>query len=81
MRYFTFKENDKELAIVDLSGLSWAEMNIPDSTIEIGLYQATDQFIKFSNDTILSKEFLRLTTAIQSYDDSSTVIIPIELDD
>jgi len=65
---FKFKDCDREIAAVDLEGVSGAVMDIAHQEIEVITYNTPISIkVPFENQTDLFHEFLRLCVALESY--------------
>ena len=71
MKYFIFHNttDDTQDAIVDLSSISSAQLDITDYTITIGFYNAPAIVVDFCTEVNTISEFLRLTSEMTMYAD------------
>jgi len=75
-----FKEDDRELAIVDVRFITDALIDTISPHIELGVSGTSKVIIKYQDAKQCTLEFLRLTTAMQDEIDSEPELFMVEMD-
>ena len=81
MIYFHFRENDKDLGIIDLRFVTGALLDVRNKHIIINISGTSEMVVEYEDAARCSDQFLAMTSALEVLQDETDDIVIFEIDE